>query len=55
MKIKAEITTSDIERTELGGFHCELRVNEVFAGDLYWITREGLQSLCDHIKTKTNE
>ena len=55
MNIRAEITTTEITETEFDGFHCELRVNDVWKGDLYGDTYEELESLCDHIKTKTNK
>jgi hypothetical protein len=56
MNIKAVITTGDIEEqdTFINGYHCILKVNGKFKGDLYADTREELQSLCDHIKTQTN-
>lgn len=54
MNIRAVITTTEIiERLDV--FHCELHINDKWKGDLYGDTREELQSLCDHIKTKTNE
>jgi len=53
MNIRAVITTTEIAPME-HGYSCELQVNGAWSGDLWRPTREELQSLCDHIKTKTN-
>lgn len=57
MNIRAIITTTEIREqdTLIESHHCQLLVNGKVKGDLYGDTREELESLCDHIKTKTNE
>lgn len=55
MNIRAKITTGKIEQqSTTKDFVCTIEVNGVWSGDLYRPTREELESLCDHIKTKTN-